>query len=63
MRNKSAQTGWMDDQKIKTRTVLFVEMSEKGKLAKLLREVELRLSRITKYRTKIVEGVGSKLKD
>ena len=59
----NAETGWNEDQNIKTRSVLFVEMSEKGILAKLLREVELRLSRITKYRTKIVEGVGSKLKD
>ena len=47
----------LDDWKeIKTRSVLFVEVTERGRLAKDLREVEERLRGITKYRTKIVEG-------
>ena len=52
-----------DWKEIKTRSILFVEVTMRGKLAKALREVEERLRGITKYRTKIVEGVGRKLKD
>ena len=51
-KDDDTQEGW------KTRSVLFVEVTMRGKLAKELREVELRLRGITKYITKIVEGVG-----
>jgi hypothetical protein len=48
---------------IETRSVLFVEQSKGGELARRLREVEKKANRIVGYRTKIVEGVGNKLKD
>ena len=48
---------------IRTRSVMFIEVTKDGKLAKRLREVEKRLQKILKYKTKIVEGVGNKLKD
>ena len=49
--------------KLETRSVLFVEQSRGGELAKRLREVERRANKIVGYKTKIVEGVGNKLKD
>ena len=52
-----------DTNRLETRTVLFVEQSMKGDLAKRLRDVEKKVNRIVGYRTKIVEGVGNKLKD
>ena len=52
-----------DTKGLETRTVLFVEQSKKGELARRLREVEKKVSRIVGYKTKIVEGVGTKLKD
>ena len=48
---------------METRSVLFVEQSKGGELAKRLREVERKANRIVGYKTKIVEGVGNKLKD
>ena len=51
------------DNSIPTRTVLFVENTRGGELAKRLREVEKRTQRMTGFKTKIVEGVGSKLKN
>ena len=42
---------------------MFVENTRNGELAKRLRAVEKRDNVITGFRTKIVEGVGSKLKD
>ena len=55
--------GWKSESEIRTRSVLFVRVTPKGRLAKLLRDVEERLRGITGYRTKILEGVGRKLKD
>ena len=52
-----------DSATIKTRSVLFVEVTRGGLLAKRLREIELKLRKITGYKTKIVEGVGRKMKD
>ena len=51
------------DNNIPTRTVLFVENTRNGELAKRLRAVEKRANVITWFRTKIVEGVRSKLKE
>ena len=48
---------------IPTRTVLFIEQTKGGELAKRLREVERRTHKMTGFRTKIVEGVGAKLKN
>ena len=48
---------------IPTRTVLFVENTRGGELAKRLRSVEKRTQNMTGFKTKIVEGVGSKLKN
>ena len=47
----------------RTRSVLFVEVTRGGLLAKRLREIELKLRKITGYKTKIVEGVGRKMKN
>ena len=52
-----------EDCKLETRSVLFVEQSKGGELAKRLREVERKANKIVGYKTKIVEGVGNKLKD
>ena len=52
-----------EDKSIQTRTVHFVENTRGGELAKRLREVEKRTQRMTSFKTKIVEGVGSKLKN
>ena len=48
---------------IPTRTVLFVENTRGGELAKRLRSVEKRTENMMGFKTKIVEGVGSKLKN
>ena len=48
---------------LETRTVLFVETSRGGELAKRLRAVERRTNNIVGFKTKIVKGVGTKLKD
>jgi hypothetical protein len=50
------------DRSIPTRSVLFVENTRGGKLAKQLREIEQRVCKLVGFKTKIVEGVGSKLK-
>ena len=60
---KSKQDQNEKDRGMETRSVLFVEQSRKGELAKRLREVEKKVNRIVGYKTKIVEGVGNKLKD
>ena len=46
------------NQVMKTKTVLFVEKTEKGELASRLRKLETRLSDVTGYRIKIVEKGG-----
>ena len=46
-----------------TRTVLFVEQTRGGELAKRLRSIGKRTENMMGFRTKIVEGVGSKLKN
>jgi hypothetical protein len=46
---------------IQTRTVLFVENTRGGDLAKRLREVEKRTCEMVGFKTKIVERVGTKL--
>ena len=51
------------ENKLETRSVLFVEQSKGGELAKRLREIERKVNIIVVYKTKIMEGVGSKLKD
>ena len=48
---------------IPTRTVLFVENTKGGELAKRLRNVERKTQNMMGFKTKIVEGVGSKLKN
>ena len=50
------------DRSIPTRSVLFVENTRGGKLAKQLRETEQRVFKLVGVKTKIVEGGGSKLK-
>ena len=62
---KSGNTDEKNKEKsdVETRSVLFVEQSKGGELAKRLREVERKANKIVGYRTKIVEGVGNKLKD
>ena len=47
---------------MKTKTVLFVEKTDKGELASRLRKLETRLSDVTGYRIKIVEKGGTSLK-
>ena len=47
---------------LKTRTILFVEQTRDGKLAKELREVFRRLEGILGFRVKVVERTGSSLK-
>ena len=44
-------------------TVLFVEQTREGKLMKAMKEVEMRLSGMLMFRTKIVERGGTSLKD
>ena len=46
---------------IQTRTVLFVENTRGGSLAKRLREVEKSKSEMVGFKTKVVERVGTKL--
>ena len=46
---------------METKTVLFCEQTRNGELARRLKEVESRMSEITGFRTRIVEGVGNKL--
>jgi hypothetical protein len=48
---------------METRTVLFVQNGKGGELAKRLRDVERRANQSVGYNTKVVEGVGSKLRD
>jgi hypothetical protein len=48
---------------LQTRTVLFVEQTRGGELAKRLRSIGKRTENMMGFRTKIVEGVGSKLKN
>ena len=48
---------------IKTRSVLFVEYTKWGKLAKSLRELMSRLEKILGYKIKIVEKAGTQIRD
>ena len=48
---------------LQTRTVLFVEQTRGGELAKRLRSIGKRTENMMGFKTKIVEGVGSKLKN
>ena len=49
-------------EEIRTASVLFVDQTPKGELARRLRELEPRLAKITGFRIKIVERGGTKLK-
>ena len=51
------------DVNLKTRTVLFVEQTRDGKLAKMVREVLTRLEPMMGFRVKVVERAGSCLKN
>ena len=75
---RSKRSGWKDnislpdgckrknerkeDEMIKIRSLLFVVGTKKGELAADLRKVVLRMKKIVKYNTKIVERGGSKLR-
>ena len=48
---------------MKTRTVLFVEQTEKGRLAKSIREVLTRLESLLGFRVKVVERSGTSLRN
>ena len=48
---------------MKTRTILFVEETNQGKLAKDFREVIKRIEGIIGFKVKVVEKTGSKLKN
>ena len=48
---------------MKTRTVLFVEQTRDGRLAKELREVLQRLEGVLGFRVKVVERTGTSLKN
>ena len=43
---------------LETRSVLFVEQSRKGELARRLRDVEKKVNRFVGYKTKIMEGTS-----
>ena len=47
--------------KYRTTTILFVEQTRRGELARRLREMEPRLMELTGFRIKTVERSGSKL--
>ena len=48
---------------MKTRTVIFVEQTRDGALAKALREVATRLEGMIGFRVKVVERTGSSLRN
>jgi hypothetical protein len=62
LKDGQSVTGSSRQENLQTRTVLFVEQTRDGELAKRLREIERRTNRLVGYKTKIVEGVGTKLK-
>ena len=63
MDGNNQEAGNVNNKEIPTRTVLFVENTKGGELAKRLREVERKTQNMMGFKTKIVEGVGSKLKN
>ena len=52
-----------DKTNMKIRTVLFIEQTKDGKLAKLVREVVTRLESMMGFRIKVVERAGTCLKN
>ena len=64
--NKRRKKGGNKDQEeqdnLRTRTVLFVENTPGGALAKKLREIMQRIQEILRYRIKVVERAGTPLK-
>ena len=54
--------GKKNDREYRTTSVLFIDQTRGGELARRLRAVEPRLQQMTGYRIKIVEMGGSKLK-
>ena len=54
--------GKKNDREYRTTSVLFIDQTRGGELARRLRAVEPRLQQMTGYRIKIVEKGGSKLK-
>ena len=58
MKNLSCDQG-----RVKTKTIIFVEQTEMGKLAKALREVMERIAPILGFNAKIVERTGVSLKN
>ena len=61
MAQTDERSGPAPEHELETRTVFFCEQTNNGELARRLREVERRLTRITGFKTKIIDGVGSKL--
>ena len=61
-RRPAKQTKDQVDQDITTTTVLFVDQTPGGKLAKLMREHEKLMCRITGFRVKVVERNGTNMK-
>ena len=53
----------LDATTIETRTVLFVEQTKNGKLAKMFREQETRLAELTGFKVKITEMNGTAVKN
>ena len=51
-----------EERSLRTRTVLFVENTKEGGLARKLREVVERIQHILGYRKKVVERSGTPLK-
>ena len=62
MRSLKKKKQMKEDSKLRTRTVLFVENTPGGGLAKSLREIMERIQNILGYRVKIVERAGTPLK-
>ena len=63
MDGNNQEAGSSNKKEIPTRTVMFVENTKGGELAKRLREVERRTQNMMGFKTKVVEGVGSKLRN
>ena len=53
--------GKKDEVKLETTTVMFIQSTRGGLLTKMMREREMELSRITKFKVKMQESGGIKL--
>ena len=61
--NKKRKINSEDEGGIKTRTVIFVEHTPGGEMAKRMREELSRIEKMMGFRTKVVERSGTKIKD